>query len=74
MFPLKVRRVGNSLGVTLPAAAARMLGVAEGDALHLTPSPDGFRLTAHDPAFVAAMEATEGFMARYRNALRSLAK
>ena len=74
MIQLKVRKVGNSLGVTLPAAAARMLGVAEGDALHLTPSPDGFRLTAHDPAFAAAMEAAEGFMARYRNALRSLAK
>jgi len=74
MFQLKVRKVGNSLGVTLPAAATRMLGVSEGDLLHLTPTPDGFRLTPHDPAFAAGMEAAEGFMARYRNALRSLAK
>ena len=74
MFKLKLRRVGNSLGVTLPAAAVRMLGVGEGEALHLTPTPDGFRLTPHDPAFAAAMEAAEGFMARYRNALRALAR
>ena len=74
MYPLKVRRVGNSLGVTLPAAAVRMLRVSEGDMLHLTPTPDGFRLSAHDPAFATAMEAAEGFMARYRNALRSLAR
>ena len=51
-----------------------MLGVAEGDLLHLTPTPDGFRLTPHDPGFAAGMDAAEGFMARYRNALRSLAK
>ena len=74
MFQLKVRKVGNSLGLTLPAAAARMLGVAEGDALYLTPTPDGFRITALDPVFAAGMQAAEGFMARYRNALRSLAK
>ena len=74
MFQLKVRKVGNSLGVTLPAAAARMLGVAEGAVLHLTPAPDGFRLTPHDPAFAAGMAAADSFMARYRNALRSLAK
>ena len=74
MFQLKVRRVGNSLGVTLPAAAVHALAVREGDALYLTPTPDGFRVTARDPVFVAGMEAAEGFMAQYRNALRALAK
>lgn len=74
MYQLKVRKVGNSLGVTLPADAARMLHVREGDALYLTETPDGFRITAYDPAFEASMQAAEGFMARYRNALRTLSR
>ena len=74
MFRLKIRKVGNSLGLTLPAEAARQLQVREGDHICLLRMPDGFRLTASDPAFEAGMEAAEGFMTRYRNALRALAK
>ena len=74
MFKLKVRKVGNSLGVTLPADAARALHVREGDAIYLTESPEGFRVTAFDPEFAATLEAAENFMARYRNALRTLSK
>ena len=51
MIKLKVRKVGNSLGVTLPAEVAQALQVREGDPLYLTVSPDGFRLTPYDPEF-----------------------
>lgn len=74
MVKLKVRRVGNSLGVTIPADAARALKVREGDPLYLTEAPGGFRLTSYDPNFEEAMNVAEDFMARYRNALRELAK
>ena len=74
MFRLKIRRVGNSLGMTLPADAVRQLQVREGDPVYLVRTLDGFRLTADDPGFEQAMQAAEGFMARYRNALRALAK
>ena len=74
MFRLKIRKVGNSLGVTLPADAARVLHVREGDALYLTETPDGFRITGYDPGFESTMKAAESFMARYRNALRTLSK
>lgn len=74
MVQLKVRRVGNSLGVTLPAATAQALHVREGDILYLTESPDGFRLTPYDPDFAETMKAADGFLARYRNALRDLAR
>jgi len=74
MHKLKVRKVGNSLGVTLPGDATRALRVKEGDAIYLTETPNGFRLTSYDPEFETAMEAAEDFMARYRNALRDLAK
>lgn len=74
MFRLKIRKVGNSLGVTLPADAARELRVQEGDPVYLVPTTDGFLLTANDPGFADALEAAEGFMTRYRNALRALVK
>lgn len=74
MVRLTVRKVGNSLGVTLPARAAQALRVREGDVLYLTETPDGFIVTPYDPGFAETMEAAEGFMARYRNALRELAK
>jgi putative addiction module antidote len=74
MFRLKIRKVGNSLGLTLPGDAARELQVREGDPVYLARTPDGFLLTANDPGFADALEAAEGFMARYRNALRALAK
>ena len=74
MVKLKVRKVGNSLGFTLPAEAAQALHVKEGDALYLTEAPGGFRLTPYDPEFAKSMEVAEGFMRRYKNALRDLAK
>ena len=74
MVKLTIRRVGNSLGVTLPAHAAQALHVKEGDHLYLTEAPDGFRLTPYDPDFARTMEVAEGFMSRFKNALRDLAK
>ena len=74
MVKLKVRKVGNSLGLTLPAEAVQALHVREGDQLYLTKAPNGYRLTPYDPEFEETMEAAEEFMAQYRNALRELAK
>ena len=74
MIKLKVRKVGNSLGFTLPAEAVRMLHVREGDAVYLTESPEGLRITANDPSFADAMGAAEEFMTDYRNALKKLAE
>jgi putative addiction module antidote len=74
MVQLTVRKVGNSLGLTLPGQAAQALGVKEGDKLFLTQAPDGFHITAFDPEFAETMKTAEDFMSRYRNALRELAK
>jgi len=71
---LKIRRVGNSLGLVLPKEALHHLNVGDGDQLYITEAPDGFRLTAADPGFAKQMEVAEKGMRRYRNALRELAK
>ena len=74
MVKLTIRKVGNSLGMTLPAEAAKALRVKEGDALYLTRTPDGYQIVPYDHDFEQDMRKAEGFMARYRNALRELAK
>lgn len=51
MEALKVRKIGNSLGVLLPREMVARLRVEEGDALYLTDAPDGYRLTALDQDF-----------------------
>lgn len=75
MLTLKVRKVGNSLGVVLPKEAVSQLKVEEGTSLYLVEAPDGgYRLTPFDSEFERQMEAAEEGMARYRNTLRALAK
>lgn len=74
MVRMTVRKIGNSLGVILPAEATAALQVAEGDKLFLTQSPEGFRITPYDPAFERQMKVASKGMKKYRNALRELAK
>lgn len=75
MLDLKVRRIGNSLGVVLPKEAIALLRVGDGDKIHLTQGPDGaLRLTPYDPEFEAQMEAAMKGMTQYRNTLRKLAR
>jgi putative addiction module antidote len=74
MLELTVRKVGNSLGMILPAEAARELKLSEGDRLFITRSPEGLRLTPYDPSFEKKMEIALKGMRKYRNALRELAK
>ncbi len=75
MSSVKIRKIGNSLGVVLPKEALSRLNVTDGDVLHLTEAPDGsMRITPFDPSFDAQMEAARKGMNRYRNTLKELAK
>ena len=74
MAALKIRKVGNSLGVTLPQEVLKRLNVSEGDSLYVTETSDGIQITPYDPNFEKAMKAFESTRKKYRNALRELAK
>lgn len=75
MVKLKVRRIGNSLGVVLPKDVLARLNSEDGAALYLIEEPDGgYRLSPYDPEFEAQMEAIEDVIRRYPNTLRALAK
>lgn len=71
---LKVRQIGNSLGIVLPKEALTHLKVGEGETLTLTQAQDGVRLTAANPEFDRTMATFESLNRRYRNTLRELAK
>ena len=71
---LKLRKVGNSLALIIPKHVRQKMGVKEGDAVYLTETPDGYRISPYDPEFSRQMELAEKGMKKYRNALRELAK
>ncbi|MGD9814898.1 MAG: AbrB/MazE/SpoVT family DNA-binding domain-containing protein [Hyphomonadaceae bacterium] len=71
---LKVRKIGNSLGVVLPKEVLAKLRVGEGDELTVSETPNGVALQRHDAEIQEQIEAARRAMKRYRNALRELAK
>jgi putative addiction module antidote len=75
MLELKVRKIGNSLGVVLPKEAVSRLHADEGDRLFLIEGPNGvYQLTPYDPTFEKKMKKAGDIIGRYRNTLHSLAK
>jgi putative addiction module antidote len=74
MHKVKLRKIGNSLGFTIPKEALARLKVADGDTLILTECADGYIVTPYDADFEDAMKIADEGMRRYRNALRELAK
>ena len=75
MITLKIRKVGNSLGVVLPKEVVSHLRVGEGGDVFLLEGPNNtYRLTPFDPAFEKKMAKAEEIMARYRNTLHALSK
>jgi putative addiction module antidote len=75
MLELKVRKIGNSLGVVLPKEVVTRLRAGEGDRLFLIEAPNGdYQLTQYDPAFEKKMKKAEEIIGRYRNTLHQLAK
>ncbi len=71
---VKVRAIGNSLGVILPREVLIRSRISEGDTLHVVDTADGFRLVRHSPEFAKQMEIAREVMRRRRDVLRELAK
>jgi putative addiction module antidote len=74
MASVKIRKVGNSLGVLLPKELLDVLNVQEGDKLYLLQTERGVELTPYDPEFAAEMDAYRHVARKHRNALRELSQ
>ena len=73
MVALKLTPRGDSVGVVLPEETLARLKLGNGDTVYLTDSPDGIRLTLHDPEFETRMAAARKIMGEHRDVLRQLA-
>ena len=75
VLELKLRKVGNSVGVVFPKEALSYLKVGDGDVLCVTEAPEGsLRISPAKADFNRQMQAAQDVVARYRNTLRELAK
>jgi putative addiction module antidote len=70
---IKLRKVGNSIGTTIPKEILDRFNLKEGDELTLVVLEDGIKLMAYDPDFSQVMAAYRQGASQYRNALRELA-
>ena len=75
VLELKIRKVGNSVGVILPKQALTHLKVEEGDTVSVTEAADGsVRISQHKPEVARQLAVVQDVLKRYRNTLRELAK
>ena len=75
VLELKLRKVGNSVGVVLPKEALAHLNADEGDTVSVTEAADGsLRLSPAKAEVIRQMEVVRGVMKRYRHTLRELAR
>ncbi len=74
MTYLKIKKVGNAYVIDLPKDVLAQLKVGEGDNLLLTPTDNGFEMTAADEKLEQVMKAAHKCMDKYDNTLKVLAK
>ncbi len=74
MLTLKLRAIGNSIGLVLPKEALAKHNIGLNDTLFLTEVPGGWRLTPYDPAIEKQITVARKVMDKYRDALKALAE
>ena len=75
VLELKLRKVGNSVGVVLPKEALAYLKVQEGETVSVTDAPDGsLRMSPTNPEVTRQLNIVKDVIHRYRHTLRELAK
>lgn len=71
---VKLRKMGGSIGATLPKDLAERLHMDVGDEVFVVATDRGLLITPYDPSFERAMAAYRRGAKKYKNALRELAK
>ena len=74
MHTLKLTQIGNSVGAIFPKELLARLDLKKGDEFYVTDTPDGLRITTHNPDFEEQMRIGREIMKERRDVLRELAK
>ncbi len=71
---LELKKIGNSTGLILPKELLARLGLAQGDEVIVTETPNGLSIGRNDAVLEQGMEIARQAMKTYRSALVELAK
>lgn len=74
MVALKLQRIGDEIGLTLPREMLAALKAGEGDVVYLLETPAGVVISAQEGQQNRQLDAAREIMARRRNVLRVLAQ
>ena len=74
MHTLKLTQIGNSVGAIFPKELLAQMRLEKGDEFYVSETPDGLRITVHNPEFEEQMRIGREIMKERRNVLHELAK
>ena len=74
MHTLKLTQIGNSVGAIFPEDLLAQMRLEKGDDFYVTETPDGLRITTHNPEFEEQMRLGREIMKERRAVLRELGK
>ncbi len=74
MASVKLRSVGNSVGVVFPKELLARYNLSEGDTVQVVETADGFLLTPVPPSTEEQLRLGRELMKRYRETFAALAK
>lgn len=74
MATLKLRKIGNSVGVVLPKEILARLKLGAGDEVFVSDAPHGVTLSTLSPEAQRQVEIGRDVMKRYREVLAALAR
>jgi len=75
MQALKLKKIGDSVGIVFPKTTLEQIGVNEGDSIFLVKTKEGtFQLTTYKPEIDTQMEIAKKGISKYKNTLKILAK
>jgi putative addiction module antidote len=74
MATLKLRAIGNSVGVVLPKELLAKLDLAEGDTVQVVETQEGFLLTPASSDVEEQLRLGRELMKKYRETFAALAK
>ena len=74
MHTLKLTQIGNSVGAIFPKDLLAQMRLEKGDDFYVTETPDGLRITTHNPKFEKQMRLGREIMKERRAVLRELGK
>lgn len=74
MKTIKLRKVGNSFGFTVPKELLEKYSIKEGEELYVIEKKEGFTITPYNPEFEKWAKAFDKTNKKFKNTLKELSK